>query len=495
MRDLHPPTHSTPRIAIIGGGFSGLAAAHHLAELAAETGRPVDIHLFDASHRLGGLVQTERLGDYTIERGADSFITNKPGAINLCRRLGLESELVPTDPTYRGSHILSHGRPVPTPNGFNLLVPGNLWALLSTPLLSAAGKLRCLEEWFIPPRTSEGDESLASFTRRRLGAEVLDRIVQPLVGGIYTSDPEHLSLAATLPRFLDMEHRYGGLLKSVWKTRRTRGDAEREAAGARYGLFVSLKGGMSQLIETLADRVQTTTQVHFGQRVHALHKPDPAASTVELILEDEKRTFDHVILAQSAYAMADLTRRWSPELATRLDEIPYASSSIVVSGHNLSDIRDPLDSFGLVIPYVEQRKILAVSYLSRKFPMRAPSGKVILRTFIGGAMQPELFNISDDEIHNTVREELRDLLGVGGTPDFEVLTRYPRAMPQYHVGHLDRVREIRKIAEGLGSISLAGNAFDGVGIPDTIQSGEGAAKRAFADLFRPSPSPSHSLPV
>ena len=475
------------RLAVIGGGLSGLAAAHRAAELAAESNRQVDVHLFDASSRLGGLVQTERLGDYVIERGADSFITSKPGAINLCRRLGLESELLSTHPKYRGSLILSDGKPVPTPAGFNLLVPGNLWALLATPLLSAAGKMRCLEEWFIPPRTTDDDESLASFTRRRLGQEVLDRIVQPLVGGIYTANPEHLSLAATLPRFLEMERQYGGLLKSVWKTRKTQSEAEREAAGARYGLFVAPRHGMSQIVHTLADRVRETCRSHLGTSVKGLTvlpRSSSGPAGVEVATEGpdgpRRQVFNAVILALSAPAMASLVAADSPELARNLREIPYASSAIVVSGHRLEDIRHPLDSFGLVIPHIERRKVLAVSFLSRKFPTRAPEGRAILRTFVGGAMQPEQYEQSDEAILRTVREELADLLGVGGTPDFEVLTRYPSAMPQYHVGHLERVREIHRLANELGPVHLAGNAFGGVGIPDTIESGERAAEAAFS---------------
>jgi len=482
----HPPV----RFAVVGGGLSGLAAAHRLTELARESGRSAEVHLYEASDRLGGLVQTERVGDYVIERGADSFITNKPGAIGLCRRLGLESELISTDPTYRGSLILHDGQPVPTPAGFNLLVPGNPLAVLASPLLSDAGKRRCLDEWFVPPRTDSGDESLASFTRRRLGPEVLDRIVQPLVGGIYTADPEQLSLAATLPRFLDMERRHGSLLRSVWNSRESHHDtdgeaerrAEREAAGARYGLFVAPRHGISQLADTLAERVRTACQIHLDAPVCGLRITRPASgqpAAAELSLDGESKRFGAVILALSAQRMGNLLAPDSAPLAEELRAIPYASSAIVVSGHRLADIRHPLDSFGLVIPHVERRNVLAVSFLSRKFPTRAPEGRVILRTFVGGAMQPEIFALSDEAILKTVRHELRDLLGVDGTPDFEVLTRYPEAMPQYHVGHLDRVREIRRLAAELGPVHLAGNAFDGVGIPDTIQSGEAAAEAAF----------------
>lgn len=472
------------RVAVIGGGLSGLAAALRLHDRAAADGVDLEIHLFEAGERLGGLVQTERVGDYVIERGADSFITNKPGAINLCRRLGLEGELIPTDSRYRGSLILKDGVPVPTPDGFNLLVPGNLWAVLRSPLLSVGGKVRCLEEFFIPPRTTVGDESLAEFTRRRLGAEVLDRIVQPLVGGIYTSDPEQLSLMATLPRFVEMERRHGGLIKAAWRTRKSQPDAEREASGARYGLFATLRNGMSQLIDAVAAKVREVATVHLKAHVRRVTN---ANSEVVLTLDSGDERFDAVVFAVSAYAMAELVGEAAPELAALLKQIPYASSAIVVSGHSLADVRHPLDSFGLVIPHVERRKVLAVSFLNRKFPARAPEGKVILRTFVGGAMQPELMDLSDEEIKAVVREELRELLGVGGSPDFEVVTRYPRAMPQYHVGHLDLVRRIRSLAADVGGWHLAGNAYDGVGIPDTIQSGESAADELMTRLTTPKP--------
>jgi oxygen-dependent protoporphyrinogen oxidase len=471
------------RVAVIGGGLSGMAAALRVCDRAKVDGVEVDVHLYESGDRLGGLVSTERVGPYVIERGADSFITNKPGAINLCRRLGLESELIPTDSRFRGSLILKDGVPLPTPEGFNLLVPGNLWAVLTSPLLSVAGKVRCLEEFFIPARATSHDESLAEFTRRRLGSEILDRIVQPLVGGIYTSDPEQLSLMATLPRFVEMERKYGGLIKSAWRTRKSQPDAEREAAGARYGLFMTLRDGMSQLIGALADEVRRVATIHLNSCVTSVTTKTDCI--VELAFDQRVEQFDAVICAVSAYATANLIDQSAPELSGLLRQIPYASSAIVVSGHNLADIRHPLDSFGLVIPHVERRKILAVSFLNRKFPQRAPEGKAILRTFVGGAMQPELLELNDDELRHVVREELRELLGVGGEPDFEVVTRYSRAMPQYHVGHLDLVRRVREAASAVGGFHLAGNAYDGVGIPDTIQSGEMAAEQLLRRLVTP----------
>ncbi len=526
------------RIAIIGGGISGLAAALRLGELAA--GSECEVLLLEASPKLGGLVASERIGDCLIERGADSFITNKPGGVALCRKLGLESELIGTDDQNRRSLILARGKPIETPEGLNLIAPGAAWSILKTPILSWRGKLRCLLEPLVPRRETEGDESLASFTRRRLGQEFLDRIVQPMVGGIYTADPEKLSLAATLPRFLEMERRYGSLFEA---TQSGAGAAVSEkASGARYGLFASLRNGMSQLIDTLAERVRKVAKVETGAIVTAItalsHSPSgpplppwhgrpareslgnrmgetpmPRTSTacpgeglgVRAAPQENSRSstgwkpipryeitwtdssgqphqtpVDAVILATPAYTAGDLCQSINPAAASELSAIEYASSAIVITNHALSGIGHPLNAFGLVIPAVEKRKILSVSFLNRKFPDRAPPGQVILRTFIGGALQPEMMNLSDGQLVETALAELRSIFDVRSEPRFAVVARYDRAMPQYHVGHMDRVARIEAALARTPAIRIAGNTLGGVGLPDSILSGENAAERIWA---------------
>ncbi len=509
MPTAHSSTESSPRrIAIIGGGLSGLAAAHRLIELTPPASSPTspryEITLLEAGPRLGGIVGTKHLDRYLVDTGADSFLTNKPGAISLCRRLGIENKLVATDPRYRGVHVVFDGRPVPVPRGFQLLSPTAIWPMLTTPILSPWGKLRLLMEYFVPGRTACDvtgltDESLASFVRRRFGREVLERLVQPLVGGIYTSDPEQLSLAATLPRFLEQERDFGSLIRaarSVKSNKSSRGAKSSSAtardqtsSGARYGLFAGLAGGMEDLLAALRSRVEAGCTVKLNTRVVAIQPDntnpqrergafsvDASASPFRLTLSDgTHHSFDAVIVATTTHHAALLLDGLAPELSSELRQIEYASSAIVVTGHRLADVAHPLDSFGLVVPHRERRRILATSFSSRKFPERAPAGSVLLRTFVGGAMQPELNDLPDDELLRLVQSELSELLGVRGEPEIALVVRYPRAMPQYHVGHLDRVARIEALTARHSGLALAGNAYRGVGIPDAIHSGEAAA--------------------
>lgn len=480
LQNVPRPMTSPLRIAIVGGGITGLAAAHRLLEL--QPTSPSSVTLFEAGPRVGGVVGTQQIDGYHLELGPDSFITNKPWAVALCRRLGLEDRLIPTDARYRRSLVLRRGKPVEVPEGFQLMTPARVWPVLTSPIFSWWGKVRMGYEYFLPAKRDVPDESLASFVRRRFGPEVLDRLVQPLVGGIYTSDPEKLSLRATLPRFLEMEAKHGSLIRASRSAAKT-ANANEQASGARYGLFTTLAGGTQELIQALAERVSRGAQIQVNAPVTGL-QPLPTGGYSLTVPGQPPQTFDRVILTTPTYRIADIVQSFAAEWALALREIEYASTSIVVSGHRLSDIKHPLDAFGLVIPAIEHRRVLAVSFTSRKFPNRAPEGRVQLRTFVGGAMQPEYFQISDDETKQLVREELRDLLGVTGTPDFEVVARYPRTMPQYHVGHIERVRRIREFAAQFPGLSLAGSAYDGVGLPDSIHSGELAAEQAVQGAMR-----------
>ena len=509
---------SAKQIAVLGGGLTGLATAHRLQELAKEHGQKIDVTLFEAGSRLGGLVGTKRIGNYLVDTGADSFLTNKPAAVGLCRRLGLEDRLVATDPKHRGALVLYEGRPVPIPEGFQLLSPTAVWPILTTPLFSVWGKMRLLMEWFIPRRqriaascdTGDSatasaliDESLSDFVTRRFGHEALHRLVQPLVGGIYTSDPKQLSLAATMPRFLEMEREHGSLIfasmleKWKIKSRNQKGRAVDSSSGARYGLFAGLKGGMQELVDALSRSVEADSTIRFQSKVVSitshLHSSDgstsPSASTSYLLTfaDGTQQCYSGVISAISAAHTAEILENLDSTLGNELRQIPYASSAIVVSGHRLADIQNPLHAFGLVIPHAERRRILAVSFSSRKFPERAPNDRVLLRTFVGGALQPELFHQSDDQLLKLVREELHETLGMRGEPDFMQVVRYERAMPQYHVGHLEHVEKIDQLTRKYSGLAIAGIACHGVGVPDAIASGERAAESVFRELFKPVP--------
>lgn len=478
--------NSEQRIAIIGGGLSGLSAAHRLIEISEQNSSSIKLTLYEAANRVGGVFGTVNSEPgYRIESGADSFITNKPWALDLCNRLGLEDQLVPLNTEHRRSLILHNGKPVETPEGFNLLVPGKLSSILKTPLLSPIGKARLMMEPFIPAKKSETEESLADFSRRRLGKEAFQRIVQPMVGGIYTADPERLSLNATLPRFIEMEKRHGSLYRAFRKEQKAKlalkenAVKEEKASGARYGLFATLKDGMSTLLnrleERISDQIPNRCEVKKKCRVERIEKSKDKYRVIDS--NSSEKIFDRVIVCLPAPKAALLLTDIDENLSAALKTIPYASSAIVVSGHSLSDIKYPMEAFGLVIPSIEKRNILAVSFTSRKFPGRAPDGKIQLRTFVGGATQPEQLEYSDYELIERVFEELKSIFGVSGRPDFASVSRWNEAMPQYELGHESRVAKIEKLAGGHEGLELCGNAYHGVGIPDVIHDAENAAQR------------------
>lgn len=488
MNQPAPQSVKPKRIAVIGGGITGLSAAYRLLELADGRDQPIEVTLFESQSVAGGWIGTIDQNDYLIDTGADMFITNKPAAIELCKRLGLEEELIKTNPKYRGALILKNGKPVPVPLGFELMTPSRIGPILKTPLLSPLGKLRMGLEYLIPRRQSptgldQDDESLAEFVKRRFGQEALTNLIQPLVAGIYTSDPEKLSLRATLPRFLDMERDQRSLIKAIRKQKRQAKSGD--ATGARYGLFAAFRGGMQTLIRTLAERVSERGSILYDHRVTKVAPSQQSGYDVTVEASNnspQTQHFDAVLFTTAAPHTATMMDNFAPELSSLLKKIEYASTAIMISVHRLEDIQHPLNAFGLVIPAAEKRKIFAVAFASRKFPGRAPEGCVQLRTFVGGAMQPEMLEHSDEEVANIVRSELSDILGVSGEPQFSKLLRHNQSMPQYHLGHLQLVEQIEQLAAQCPALELAGNAYRGVGIPDCIHSAEQAAERLFNSL-------------
>ncbi|MEP3479476.1 MAG: protoporphyrinogen oxidase [Fuerstiella sp.] len=497
-----PSSSASKHFAIIGAGITGLSAAQRL--LADDPTAQVTI--FEKNNRAGGIIQTIHEDGFLLELGPDSFITNKPAAIRLCQEIGFENQLIPTDNQHRRSLVLSDGKPVAVPAGFMLMAPSNLSAIAKTDVLSKEGRLRLLQESQIPAARQIEDESLANFVRRRFGRETLDRLVQPLVGGIYTSDPEKLSIKATLPRFQQMEQRYGSVtvgtllqnLKGAAGSPEANGNADHRAgngdtgnkpavdnvtaestasSGARYGLFAAPQNGMSSLFDALQAWVtkDNRCQIRLGTSVVGLqHDQD---WTVQIEGQPNEK-FDAVIVALPTHQASQLLMTEATvELKQKLAEIEYASSVIMVSTHQISDFAHPLDAFGLVIPMRERRDILAVSFSSRKFPGRAPDGSIILRTFVGGATQPHLVEKPDDEIRGIVNGELRRIFGMKSPPTKSWIARYHRAMPQYHIGHIDRVAVIEQLTAQIHGLELAGSAYHGVGIPDSVDSGQKAALR------------------
>ena len=463
---------------MLGGGITGLAAALRLEELAA--GR-VDWTLYEAAPRLGGVLRTEETGGYLVEQGADNFLTRDPWATDLCRRVGIEGELLPTDPARRRALVVCHGRVRRVPEGFVLMAPSRAWPILASPLLSVSGKLRLAAEPFAPRRTPDsGDESVASFSRRRLGREAFERLVQPLVGGIYTADPDRLSMAATLPQFLRDEAEHGSLLREAWRRRRA-APAEAGESGARYGLFVAPRRGMQQLVDAVASRLPegrvrlSTPVAQVEQRPEGCFQLlAPGGATLG-------EPYDRVVVTLPAARAADALRPLSSPLADALGRIAYAGASVVCLGLREEQVRRTIDGFGFVVPAVEGRRVLAASFASYKFPGRCPEGRVLVRVFVGGALQPELADLDDAALVRLACEELAELVGLNGAPELAQVARWKGAMPQYHVGHLDRVAAIEHEATEAG-VELAGAAYRGVGVPQCVHSGEQSAERALAAL-------------
>jgi len=460
------------RIVVIGGGVSGLAAAHRVLEFGHH------VTLLEASSRLGGTIQTTHRDGFLLERGPDSFISEKPEALQLAQRLGLESQLIQTNEEYRRSFIVRNGRLRAVPEGFQLLAPSRLWPFLTSDIFSLGAKARIAMDLFLPRKGTNGtqDESLASFVRRRLGQEALDRMAQPMVGGIYTADPETLSLRATLPRFLDMEREHRSLILAMLR----QGQAQKSGtSGARYSLFLSFDRGMQVLVDELGS---LKADVRLNARVESLKFDRTWTITTNA---GEQFEAESVCLAVPAYIAASLL---NGSVAAKLNQIKYASTATINFAYKRSDVNHPLNGFGFVVPLIEKRSLIACTFSSVKFSGRAPSGHVLLRAFAGGALQPEIFALDESEMAARVEADLRELLGINANPLFTEVAKWERSMPQYEVGHLDRVDEIEKEVSKLPGLTLAGNAYRGAGIPDCIRSGQSAAESILTYL-KPPPTP------
>ena len=460
------------KLIVVGGGVSGLAAAHRAVEIARERAIPLELMVLEARDRLGGTIATERVDGFTIEAGPDSFLSEKPWALALCRRLGVEERLVPTDDRFRKVFVWFRGRLHPLPEGFQLLAPTRFAPFATSGLFSWPGKLRMALD-LVLPRGIADDESLGGFVRRRLGREALERVAQPLVAGIYTADPDDLSLAATMPRFLDLERRERSVILGLWRAGRRQ--PQPGTSGARWSLFVTFRDGMEELISTLASRLPPGSVVP-KQRVSGIERRGEQWAVTAA--SGDRFVGDRVIVAAEAHAAARLLRYVDPSLSTLLGEIPFSSAATISLGYRRADVPHPLDGFGFVVPRTEGRKLLAGTFSSIKYPGRAPDGHVLLRGFLGGALDAAALEHDDPTLVEWARDELRDALGIIAAPVLTRVSRWPASMPQYRVGHLGRVETIERRLASLPGLLLAGGAYRGVGIADCVHSGETAAERA-----------------
>lgn len=468
-------------VVVIGGGISGLAAAHRLEELARQDSRRLRVTVVEGEERFGGKVLSERRGDFVIEAGPDSFIPQKPQTMELVRELGLEHRLLASNDTRRGLAILHRGRLEPVPPGLQMLVPEAWRAFLRSPLLSWRGKLRMAAERFRPRRRraedgSVDDESLASFVRRRLGDEVLERLAEPLLAHIHVGDVERMSLEATYPRLAEMERRHGALARGLRAARRAR-----PKGGEPPPLFWTLRGGMGELIGALVERLEGAT-LRRGRRVLTLEPGGSFGRRFAVRLDGgETLPADAVVLAVPSFAAAEVVQELFPNLAEPLRRIRYVSLATLSLAFRSSDLAAAATpGFGFFVPRHEKRRLLACTWTSVKFDHRAPEDHTLVRVFLGGALQQRLLTLDDGELVETVLDELRAVTGIGAEPELVRLHRWPRGYPQYEVGHRDRLAALD--AERPTGITLAGGAYRGVGLSDCIASGRTAAEECLASL-------------
>jgi oxygen-dependent protoporphyrinogen oxidase len=456
------------RIAIIGGGISGLAAAFALEEHC--RAGAIEYTLYESSLHLGGVLRTEHIQGCLVEAGPDSFITEKPWAADLCRTLGLGDQLIGSNDADRKTYILVHGRLIPMPDGLMFLVPTKILPTGLSPLFSWTTKLRMAQELLRPPRTAETDESVASFVERHYGAEMVDRLADPLLSGVYGGEAASLSLRAVLPRFAEMERTHGSLGRAVLAARKK---MPRTANQPALPLFTSLKNGMQQLVEILVPRLNPSSLI-TNTSVHSI-QPETGGWVVSSGLTSDH--FHAVILAVPTHAAAQILSTSSPELSAELAASQYSSSITVGLGYD-RDVRQSLPpGFGFLVPRSEGKRLLAATFVHNKFPHRAPEDRALLRCFFAGSNAENIWQLSDDAIIAVVRNELQQILGLRAVPLFARVYKWKSAMAQYGVGHLERLDRIERLRQQLPGLALAGNGYRGIGVPDCVRSGQNAAKQ------------------
>jgi oxygen-dependent protoporphyrinogen oxidase len=475
MSDSQHPS----RVAVIGGGIAGLATAYYLQEKARQAELPLQYTLIESAPALGGKISTDLRDGFVIEGGPDSFITQKPAALQLCRELGLEDQLLGTNDAQRKVYVLDGGRLRALPDGVMLVIPTRFTPFALSPLISIPGKLRMGMDLFIPARHENGDESLADFIRRRLGQEALDKIAEPLMAGIHVADPESLSLQATFPRFIQLEQKYGSLIKGMLAQKARRAEPGHNGTERKLSLFMTLRSGLHELVDALAARLEgellTGTRVVGLERTEA--EPTAGDARYRLRLADGRvLPADAVVLATPAYVSADLVEPMHSKLAEGLRGIRYVSTATVSLGFRRAEFEHPLDGFGFVVSAREKTRLMACTWTSTKFNEFAPDQHVLVRCFLGGHRNQELVDLPDESLVELARDELRWVMGVHAEPVITRVYRWPRANPQYDVGHLERADCLEALAAELPGLYLTGSAYRGVGIPDCIEQGRKTAE-------------------
>ncbi len=450
------------RVAIVGGGISGLSTAFYL------TRRGIPSTILESRPRLGGVIATESVEGCTLEAGPDSFLSTKPAALELIRELGLAGEVIGSNDFSRKTYVLKRGRLVPLPEGLMMMVPTKIVPLLRTPLVGWGTKARMGLEWLRPPKPHTGDQSVAEFIEQHYGAETVDYLAEPLLSGIYGGDPRQLSVTSVLPRFVTLAQRYGSLTRGVL--------AERAKAAPNHAapapLFRTLKGGLEQMVRAVAEAMQPCATVR-QTRVEAVERAD---SGFRLRADGDWLAAEHVVLACEAHSAARLVKSTDARLAELLAGIPYSSAMTVALGYDAKDLSARPSGHGFLVPKKEHRRLMACTWVGEKFSYRVPEDKVVARCFLGGMDDAAVLGESDEAVNQIVARDLREIAGIAAAPRFVRIHRWPLAMAQYTVGHPQRLAEIQARMKAIPGLQLAGNAYEGIGIPDCIRLGKRAAE-------------------
>jgi oxygen-dependent protoporphyrinogen oxidase len=466
-----------PHIMILGGGISGLSAAWYLEQ----SGLDIQLTVLEASDRWGGKVLTEEVesdagNPFIVEAGPDSFLTQKPWALQLARDLGLEARLLGTNDQMRTVYVLQNGKALALPEGMSLIVPTKFWPFVISPLLSPLGKLRMALDFFMPAKRDEADETLAAFVRRRFGNEALDKIAEPLMSGIYNGEADKQSILATFPRFRQLEREAGSLIRGMLRTRKQAKTKDKTSA------FVSFQGGTQELIDALVKQLQA--DLRLQTRVLAIE--ETAEKQYRLRMSNGDTLYaDSILLTTPAYISAELLRPFASEAAKLLASIRYVSTGTVSMAFRTTDIKRPLHGFGLLIPKSEKRPINAITVSSTKFNHRAPDDTTLLRIFFGGSRSPETMTYDDSKLLVVVQQELQAIPGIESAPLFHRIFRWNKANPQYDVNHLETMDAI-EVALPRG-IYLTGSAYRGVGLPDCVHQAQQSANKIVHELVQNHP--------
>jgi protoporphyrinogen/coproporphyrinogen III oxidase len=467
------------RVVVVGGGITGLTTAYRLVSAGRDAaGAPLTVTLLEARPRLGGNIRTERREGFLIDGGPDSFVVTRPQATALCKEIGLGDRLIPTTPKNRRVYVLHRGALELLPEGLMLGVPTRILPMVRTRLLSWPSKARMALDLAIPRRAPDGDESVGQFIRRRLGGAAVAQLAEPLLGGIYAGNVDTLSMRSTFPQLLELEQKHGSLIRGAIAQMAARA-AER---GEPPSAFQSLLGGMGEIIDTLAAKIEKAGgKIQIGAEVTSIKK---GAAGERFLLgttrdADDMATIaaDDVVLCTPAYVAADALDGLDREISATLRQVPYLSTATVVCGYHRADVAHPLDASGLIVPKGEGRRILAATFISSKWTARAPSDATLVRVFVGGHRDAGALAQSDEELIALAQRELAGLIGVRARPILARVYRYARANAQPVIGHAARMQKIRSLSERHPGLHFAGAAFDGVGIPDCVRQGGEVAAR------------------